>query len=182
MIRVAIDARVVTDRYHGIGRYTYDIVRALAATERAEIVLIVDPRGSGRLPLSDLTSLPGVRTVTFKARIASIWEKIRWAQVLRALTVDVLFVPYHLAAPLRSQIPVVAMVHDCIFEQSAAFAPSRRMRRLYRFLSRVLIRRATAIVTPSAATGECVEAIYGVRPAGVFPHAVDPRFLRARSS
>src|SRR6266508_4405036 len=119
-MRVLIDGRVIQDRYDGIGRQAFELVRGLASLEASGPPLdLVVLRGSGaddRLSVDDLGGLRGVTIVDFEPAVASATEQLRWPSLLERLHPDVVFAPYHLAAPLLSSVPVVAVIHDCIFE------------------------------------------------------------------
>lgn len=176
-LRILVDGRVVQDRYHGIGRYTLELVRALARLGEVDLVVLYGGARAERLSVSALGE-EGVSLVPFKARLASLGEQLRWPLLLRDLSADVLLVPYHLATPWLSPVPVVAVVHDCIFEADPRFAPSTRVGHLYRVATRMALRRASAIVTVSDATRGSLRDFYGLHmPAeNVVHHGVDRRF------
>ena len=46
-LRILVDGRVMQDRYHGIGRYTYELLRELSLRE-AELIVLYSP-DHGRL-------------------------------------------------------------------------------------------------------------------------------------
>jgi glycosyltransferase involved in cell wall biosynthesis len=119
-----------------------------------------------------------VRLRRFDAPVASPNEQLRWRRELRSIDADVLLVPYHLACPGRSPTPVVAVLHDCIIESDAAFAPSRHVRLLYRTATRRALRRASEVVTISEATRASAREFHGleISPRNVIPVGVDRRF------
>jgi glycosyltransferase involved in cell wall biosynthesis len=179
MIRVAVDGRVVRDTYHGIARHTLELLRVLHG-EAVELVVFQGTGPDRRLSLRELAGEPGVELVPFQAPPASLAEQRHWPALLRAVSADVLFVPYHLATPWWSPIPVVTVIHDCIFEADPAFAPSGWMRHAYRAVTRMAITRATTVATVSEATRADLRRHYGLSlpPGNVVRHGVNPAFGR----
>ena len=177
MMRVAVDGRVVRDNYHGIARHTLELLRVLRGGD-VELVVLQGTAPDRRLSLRELAGEPGVELVPFPARLASLAEQRQWPAVLRAVSADVLFVPYHLATPWRSPIPVVTVIHDCIFEADPAFAPSGWVRGAYRAVTRLAITRATTVATVSEATRADLRRHYGlaIPPGNVVRHGVNPAF------
>jgi glycosyltransferase involved in cell wall biosynthesis len=176
-LRIVVDGRVVQDRYHGIGRYTLELVRVIARLGEAELLVLHGEARSDRLSVCELDG-ERATLVPFKGQVASLGEQLRWPLLLRNLSADLLLVPYHLATPWLSPVPVVTVVHDCIIEADPRFAPSTQVRHLYRLATRMALRRASAIVTVSHATRRSVQTFYRLRvpPENVVHHGVDPRF------
>jgi glycosyltransferase involved in cell wall biosynthesis len=177
-MRVLVDGRVIQDRYHGIGRYTLELLRALPAAGDVEWIVLTVPAG-GRLSAAELSRRPDIRLVPGPGPVVSAVAQARWPAILRRLRPDVLFAPYHLAAPwLPGRVPVLAVVHDCIFETDPAFAPDRATRRLYRLATRLALTRASAVATVSHASRTDLARFYGIRigPGAVVPPAVGTRY------
>jgi glycosyltransferase involved in cell wall biosynthesis len=178
-MRVLVDGRVIQDRYDGIGRQAFELVRALASMAGPGTPLdLVVLKGSGRddrLSVRDLAAIAAVTVEDFDAPVASAKEQLRWPGVIRRTRPDVVLAPYHLAAPLRTSAPVVSVIHDCIFESDPRFAPGRSMRIAYIAATWIALRRASEIVTVSRATREAVQRRYRVRiaPTNVVPNGVD---------
>jgi glycosyltransferase involved in cell wall biosynthesis len=178
-MRVLVDGRVIQDRYDGIGRHAFELVTALASLEGPDPPLdVVVLRGSGkddRLSVRDLAELPAVTVEGFQQPVVSATEQLRWPSLLERLRPDVVFAPYHLAAPLLSTVPVVPVIHDCIFESDRRFAPGRVMRAAYIAATWAVLHRVQEIVTVSQATRDSVQRRYRVRiaPTNVVPNGVD---------
>jgi glycosyltransferase involved in cell wall biosynthesis len=177
-MRIAVDGRVIRDNYHGIARHTLELLRVLRRQADIELVVLRGTASDHRLSVRELAGAPGVELVPFEAPLASLTEQRRWPSVLRAVSADVLFVPYHLATPWWSPIPVVTVIHDCIFEADPAFAPSRRVRQAYRAVTRLSISRATTVATVSEATRADLRRHYGLAlpPGNVVRHGVNAAF------
>ena len=45
-LRILVDGRVMQDRYHGIGRYTWELLRELSLSD-AELVVLYSPDPAG---------------------------------------------------------------------------------------------------------------------------------------
>ncbi|OJF12226.1 glycosyltransferase family 4 protein [Couchioplanes caeruleus] len=179
-VRIGIDGRVLTDRYHGIGRVTHELILAMSATSGVELVVFTgDTGGEGacrRFDLDLLAMLPGVEVVPVRLKAVDVRQLWRWRPLLRGAMVDVMVFPYHLgAAPLLGR-PAVALVHDCILETDPTFAPSSRVGLAYRMMT-ALVARTSTIATVSHASAREVERFYGrrVHPGHVIGNGVDQR-------
>jgi len=179
-LRVAVDGRVMQDRYHGIGRHTFELVRQLADRD-VDLIVVRDPTRPGRLDVDGLSRHPAVRLVDLAVPVASSAAQRQWPRLLAATAPDVLLMPYHLATPwLHPRVPTVAFVHDCIFETDPTLAPGGRSFVLaYKLATRLALARATAVATVSQATRHELERIYGVTLAdeAVVPLGVGEQFL-----
>ncbi len=179
-LRVAVDGRVMQDRYHGIGRHIFELVRRLAAAD-VDLVVIRDPSSPGRLDVDGLARHPSVRLVDLAVPVVSLAAQPRWPRLLAATRPDVLLVPYHLATPWAHRgVPTVAFVHDCIFEADPSYAPGgHRFKLAYKLATRVALARATAVATVSQATRGELRRLYGVvlDDEAVVPHGVGEQFL-----
>jgi glycosyltransferase involved in cell wall biosynthesis len=177
-MRVLVDGRVIQNRYHGIGRHTLELLRALPVRADIELVVLVAEQ-PGRLSAQDLGERPDVRLVPVPAPVVSVSGQGWWIRLLRRWRPDVVFEPYHLAVPwLHGRVPVVTVVHDCIFETSPAFAPSGRMRQAYRIATRLALAKVDAVATISHATRADLRRYYGLEVGAdnVVPHAVGAQF------
>jgi glycosyltransferase involved in cell wall biosynthesis len=173
---LVVDGRVIQDRYHGIGRQTFELVRALV--ERGvEVDLLVGDAPSARLSPLELPAAANLRLVPTSGEVVSLRDQPRWSARLRGLRGRILVVPYHLAAPWFAPLPRATFVHDCIFEEHPAFAPAAGRLR-YRLATRAAIARSAAVLTVSEATRRAIGRVYGVdvEPTGVVRSGVDPSF------
>ncbi|MGD0602299.1 MAG: glycosyltransferase family 1 protein [Streptosporangiaceae bacterium] len=177
-LRILVDGRVMQDRYHGIGRYTYELLRELSLRE-AELVVVHSP-DTGRLDVGELMSRRTVRAVPSRVPVTS--PRSQWL-LLRAVLMtrpDVVFVPYHLSTPvLAGRVPVVSVIHDCVFERDAACHGPSAFSLAYRTATRLAIRAAAALATPSQAARRDIRRFYRaeVPDGAVLPHGVGPQFF-----
>jgi glycosyltransferase involved in cell wall biosynthesis len=179
-LRIAFDARVVQDRYHGIGRHTLELLRVIRdiAPPDLEFVLLAGHAPDERLSVRrDLALREGMTIEPFDAPIASVRQQWEWRRLVARLEPDVAFAPYHLGAPLAIRPPTVIEIHDCIFEEDGSFAPGLRGR-AYPLVTKLILARAASVVTVSDATRAAVEQYYRVRiPRDhVVRNGVDARF------
>ena len=146
-------------RQGGSSVYAHALSRALQ--ERDDVTLeVVSAPGSG-----------GANTARWMA-----WGARR---KVRAVEAEVLHCPAFVA-PLRSPVPLVITIHDLSLGRMPAGHPLE-WRLFYRFLLPQLVRRATALLTPTETTRRDVIDAFGVSPERVFatPYGVDERFFAA---
>ena len=177
-LRILVDGRVMQDRYHGIGRYTYELLRELS--HRKVDLVVLRPPDSGRLRVGELMSHRNVRAVPCRVPVASLRSQWVLARAVLRARPDVVFVPYHLSTPvLPGRVPVVSVVHDCVFERDAAARGRSAFSLAYRAATRVAIRSAAALAAPSEATRDDLRRFYGIElpPECVLPHGVGPQFF-----
>ena len=174
---LVVDGRVIQDRYHGIGRQTFELLRELGSAG-VELEVLVGDAPDTRLSVHDLPRLDNLRLVPFGSGVASAAQQLRWPGRLRGLRGRILIVPYHLAAPLVAPLPRATFVHDCILEEHPQFAPAGTSLRVYRAATRAALARSAAVLTVSEATRIAIERVYGRRldPAAVVRSGVDPSF------
>jgi len=181
-MRILVDGRVMQDRYHGIGRVTFELLRELSTRDVRLIVL--HSRDSGRLPVSELLAEPAVQPVPSYVPVASLRSQAELRRAVRAHRPDAVYVPYHLSAPLLPVgAPVVTMVHDCIFERQAAASGRSAFSVAYRTATRLALRSAATVLAPTQATRRDIERFYGVRlpQQAVVPSGVGAQFFSVQS-
>jgi glycosyltransferase involved in cell wall biosynthesis len=148
-MHVGVDARELTGRRTGVGRYLAELLArwtraAWAAGDRLTLYL-PEALGEAAAWLGrggaswDTAVLPGGR--------GTRWEQITLARAVRRDRPDVLFAPGY-TAPILAGCPVVVAVHDVSFAAHPEWFRWREgLRR--RVLARLSARRARAIVTIS---------------------------------
>jgi glycosyltransferase involved in cell wall biosynthesis len=179
-LTILVDGRVMRDSYHGIGRYAFELLWELKRRE-VNLVILYQP-GGGRLRIEELIADPAVSAVASRVPVASPRSQWVLTRAIRRFRPDVVFVPYHLTTPvLRCGTPVVSVMHDCIFERDAAASGRSAFSIAYGLATRLAVRSATAVATPSRAAREDIRRFYGIDlPAGaVLPHGVGERFFTA---
>jgi glycosyltransferase involved in cell wall biosynthesis len=140
-MRIAIDAREMSGRPTGVGRYLSEILRAwnqLSVARAHEFVLcspapIVMPASGLRL------------TTAIASGRGTLWEQWTLPRLVTRARADVLFAPAY-TAPVRCRVPVVLTIHDVSFAARPDWFTWREgMRR--RTLTRMSARRAARIIT-----------------------------------
>src|ERR1700760_2751677 len=72
---ILVDGRVMQDRYHGIGRYTFELLCELSRSE-VRLIVLHAPDG-GRLDIGELLARPTVEGVESRVPVVSLrsqWE------------------------------------------------------------------------------------------------------------
>lgn len=178
-MKLAIDGRVIQDRYHGIGRQALELVQVLARRPDIDVVLLYGSGPDNRLSVRQLQAAD-IELVHFPIPPTSLRQQLHWHGLLRGLRPDVLLVPYHLSVPWYSPVPVASIVHDCILEEDPSFVPNPVVGWIYRRLTRFALHRSDVVLTVSHATRDSVRRHYGyeIPPDCVIHNGVDRRFAR----
>jgi len=177
-LRILVDGRVMQDRYHGIGRCTFELMCELSR-RKVDLILLYSP-GSSRLDVSGLITRPTVRAVACRVPVASVRSQWPLLRAILTFRPDVVFVPYHLTTPLlHGRVPIVSVIHDCIFERNAASDGLSAFSLAYRTATRLAIRSAARLLAPSKATSQDIARFYGVElmPDAIVPHGVGAQFF-----
>jgi len=141
---LVLDARTANAHYPGIGRYTYELARALAA--HTELVILFDPTASA--PEFRLTALP-VKRIAVPVSPRSLAQQWIVPDRLRRLNAAVYHSPYYLM-PYSTGVPTVLTAYDVIpLHPLAGF--SRRQRWLYWAAHLLAFNASDRIITLSQA-------------------------------
>ncbi|MFQ5886330.1 MAG: glycosyltransferase family 1 protein, partial [Anaerolineae bacterium] len=97
MMRIAIDGRYIQDHFPGTGRYTYNLIRALAkATPEDSFVLLYSPQlVNTRYDLERSEAL-NVEVVSIDLPTFSLTEQYRLPSLIRHLGLDLFHSPYYI--------------------------------------------------------------------------------------
>jgi glycosyltransferase involved in cell wall biosynthesis len=178
-LRIAIDGRYVQDRFPGIGRYTYNLVRALhTGSTGLELLVLHDPLAPNtRYDLAALGSLPGVRLLESASSPLALSGQWRFRSTLSRLAPDIFHAP-HFLKPFYLSRPSIVTVQDLIPLTHPESLPSFHRRLLFRLALWRTCQTATAIIVPSDASRRDLLQFLPVPPGKVHlvPHGVDERF------
>jgi glycosyltransferase involved in cell wall biosynthesis len=178
-VRVGLDATPLLGVRTGIGRYTADLLAALAPGPDELVATAFTLRGRGALVVPAPVA---VRARPVPARLLQeAWARGAFPPVeLLTGRLDVFHATNFVLPPLRRAGGVVT-VHDLAFLRLTATVSAASAR--YRDLVPRSLRRARVVVTPSLAVADQVREAYaaelGATPVHAVPHGVDPRWSTA---
>jgi glycosyltransferase involved in cell wall biosynthesis len=168
-MKVAYDVGPLLDEPTGVGRYTRELASGLEARGIELVRYAVALRGSGE-GITARWRIP--------ARVAhGAWRRVGRPSIERLVGAVDLVHATNFVLPALARTPGVVTVHDLSFWRSDTFPGGQRLRALVPWS----VRRASAVLVPSGAMGEEVEARLGV-PAErihVTHEGVSPRFFGA---
>src|SRR4051812_23162798 len=143
-MRIGIDARELSGRATGVGRYLGGLIREWATDSRArahEFVLYAPE------PIGLSLDARRFRTRTVEGPGGSWWEQVLAPRAAAADHLDVWFAPAY-SGPLRLAAPVVVAIHDLSFVAHPEWFRLREGARR-RWLTRQSAHDAAAVVTIS---------------------------------
>lgn len=177
-LRILVDGRVMQDRYHGIGRYTFELMCELSRRD-VDLIVLYSP-DCGRLNVGEVITRPTVRAVASRVPVASVRSQWQLLRAVLAFRPEVVFVPYHLTTPLlHGRVPVVSVIQDCIFERNTAANGRSAFSLAYGAATWLAIHSAATLLTPSKATAHDIDRFYGVKlaPEAIVPYGVGAQFF-----
>ncbi len=159
-MRVGIDGRYIQDHFPGIGRYTYNLVKALGEQERGDTLIVLHDSAqvNTRYDIAKLTAL-GVEL--WETDVPTFSLKQQWAMpaIVRHLRLDVFHSPYYVA-PLRLPCPSVVTIHDAIPSRYPTYLPSPSARIAYRLFMRLSMLCSTLVIADSDASRAELSLLY----------------------
>jgi len=163
-MRFGLDARTIQDSYPGIGRYVYNLVRALAPLLEGDDTLVVlhDPSAPNtRHNLAGLRGSPQVEWTTCSVPVRSWQEQVRVPGQVRHLDLKSFHAPYYVR-PYWLPCPTVVTVFDIIPHLYPAYLPSRKARLAFEVSLRLSLWTAHRVIAPSLASAVDLYQHYGV--------------------
>jgi glycosyltransferase involved in cell wall biosynthesis len=163
-MRIGFDARYINDRYHGIGRYAFELLGALTklAPEHTFIVF----RGKGQDSRFNWRAIKARQNVEIRMGPWPLYwphEQFIWPFYLSYSNIDIFHSPYFVA-PLfaNSNLPILITIHDLIFDRYPQYMPQSWGLPYYRLLMRLGTRRARSVLAVSCATAQDLKTYYRV--------------------
>lgn len=156
-MRIGIDVTSALTQGGGIGRYTRELIRALAALDSKASYKLFSAKPPPILPVSQ--PLPQTRNMVHKPSrlderwLYRLWYRLRWPLPVQWFTgsLDLFHSPDFVLPPVHGRIPTLLTVHDLSF----VHYPHVYTANLVNYLNRVVpwsVRRATHILADSTAT------------------------------
>jgi glycosyltransferase involved in cell wall biosynthesis len=176
-LNFVLDARTVTDHFPGIGRYVFNLARAMAPLLEPDeqLILLYDPT---RTSPWNLASLADSQTRLVEMPISPFSLRQQWLlpRLLRSLRADLYHSPYYLM-PYRPGIPTLLTIYDLIPWRYPRYF-STRTRLVYRYATALALRAAARVTTISDASRRDLLAFYQLLPQSVttIQLAADPLF------
>lgn len=179
-MRFGLDARTIQDLYPGIGRYVYNLVRALSPLLEGDDTLVVlyDPSvRNTRHNLEVLQSIPQVEWAACSVPVRSWKEQVRVPGQVRRLDLQSFHAPYSIR-PYWLPCPTVVTVFDIIPHLYPSYLPSRKARLAFEVGLRLSLWTAHRVIAPSLASAVDLYQHYGVplHRTSVIPLAAAPEF------
>ncbi len=176
-MRLLFDARTLQDHFPGIGRYVFNLLRALAPLWEGEIWVLYCPDAlNTRFDLAALAQHPNLHPIPVAVPVFHWREQTDLPRLIGVIGPDLAHLPYYVR-PLRPGVPNLLTLFDAIPRRfPAGYPPMRRW--LIELMQRLAIRSADGFVAISQATAADFQKLYGV-PADritVTPLAADPVF------
>ncbi len=166
-----MDVSAVPERPAGAGRYTVDLVRALAPRDDVELTLIARIGDASRWA----QWAPAARLLTLVPRrrpARLVWEQASMPALLTREGVDVHHGP-HYTMPERARLARVVTIHDMTFFDHPEWHEAPKVP-VFRRAIRAAARRADVLVCVSATTASRLRQLVDVRgEVRVVPHGVD---------
>lgn len=162
-MRIGIDARMYSTEFTGIGRYVYELVKALTALDdKNEYVLFMNEPEYSKFEESRR-----VKKVLVKARHYSVREQLGYLWTLRRAKLDLMHFT-HFNAPILYRKPSVVTIHDL----TLSFFPGKKMnsafyRMAYNTVLKAAVRNARKVIAVSENTKADLVEIAGTAPSKV---------------
>jgi alpha-1,3-rhamnosyl/mannosyltransferase len=178
-VRIVIDARYVSDHFPGIGRYVYNLLRALGELDQPHsfVVLYNPALTNTRYDMAALAHFPPLRLVATHLRPFSAGEQLALPRMLRLMQADLYHAPYYIRPYVGLPCPSITTLYD-IIPRRFAEEVSPRARRLFDLLTQLAIRTSRHLIAISTSARTDLIDAYGI-PADritVTPLAADPRY------
>jgi len=160
---IGIDGRYLQDKFHGIGRYVYNLLTGLyAVDDDYRVVVFIDPAlPNKRFPLDHVARKGRIEFCQVSIPLYGVRELWEWPAVLRATPVDVFHSPFFWS-PVLLPCPLVATVHDMILDRYPQYLPGLQFLLPYRAMSRLTLRNARRVIAVSDATKRDIVHFAGV--------------------
>ncbi len=157
-MRIGFDGRYINDRYHGIGRYAFELLCALIRLAPEHTFVIY--RGKSQDSRFDWREIKRKNNVELHMGPWPLYwphEQIIWPLSIRRSNLDIFHSPYFIAPLFASgRLPILITIHDLIFDRFPEYMPQSWGLPYYRIMMRLSTRRARRVL----AVSECCKRDY----------------------
>ena len=173
-MRIGIDGGCWTNR-RGFGRFTRELVTALARRGRHEYHVLLDPDGFGAFavpgahPIRVGVSAPASSTATASSR-RPLFDILRMMSATRRNMFDLFWFPaVYSYFPLLQRCPMLLGIHDTMADRHPELAfDSPAQRRLWRWKTKLALRQSDGVMTVSDFAKRSIESVWSVAPSRVY--------------
>ncbi len=180
-MQYAIDGRYIQDHFPGIGRYTYNLINALArvAPDDKFVVFHNPALSNTRYAIAALARYPNVELRQVNVPTFSLREQFQ----LPISNIQSLHSPYYIK-PYATRVPSVVTIFDLIPLRVPKDSLTWRARLFFRLAVSLAARTAARIIAPSAATRAALVTLLGAprEKIDVIPLAADAQFAPRSST
>jgi alpha-1,3-rhamnosyl/mannosyltransferase len=177
--RIGIDGRYIQDQYHGIGRYTFELLRHLLTSHTPHtFVVFWNPDFlNTRFDLRSILVHPQVESVPVRLPLYLPTAQAALPVLAASQHLDLFHAPYF-GFPLLVPCPLVVTVHDFIFERHPEFMSIRWAYAYYRLMMTLGLLRAQGVTVVSESSRRDLRHFYRLPRATVkvAPPASDEHF------
>lgn len=179
-MQIAIDARCIQDRFPGIGRYTFGLVKSLTTNQTGlSLNLVVNPRAiNSRFPIRQLAKEKDVKLIHTTIPTLSFAEQWRYPLILRKLSCDAIhFTSF--TKPYVTGCRSLVTVYDLIpLKYPGDWTAVHRT--IYRIALWQAVKTAQQVVTVSESSRRDLVRLLSVpeKKISVIPPGVDSHFRR----
>ncbi|MDO8672063.1 MAG: glycosyltransferase family 1 protein [Dehalococcoidia bacterium] len=163
-MRVGIDGRYIQNHFPGIGRYTYNLVRALALVSPQDtFIVFYNPRlENTRFDIQRLAA-PNVLLRLADVPTFSMQEQTKLPSLITKEKVAVFHSPYYIK-PYRHRVPSVVTIHDVSPSLYPEYLPSVQARLVFEATTRLAIATSKVVIVDSYAARTDLIREYSVSP------------------
>lgn len=176
-LRIGIDGRYIQDHFPGIGRYTYNLIQALAkAAPEDSFVLLYNPQLVNTRYTLERLKAPNVDLVAVNLPTFSLTEQYRLPSLICHLGLDLFHSPYYIK-PYLLPCPSVVTIYDLIPRLYPQYI-SLGARVIFEIAIRLAAVTSRMIIAVSQSAKDDLVRLLGLLPSKVWvtPLGVDTQF------